>query len=417
MLSALAIWLGAYLIGALPFGYLLARARGVDIFKAGSGNIGATNVGRVLGKKFGILAFVLDFLKGAIPVAAAMALKPEVPELGAGGWLEVGAGAAAFLGHLFPVYLGFRGGKGVATGAGAAVVLVPGPALWAALAWVTVVAVTNYISLASLAAVTVLVGVSFAAGDKLGDARLLFCVLAGALVFVKHHANIVRLLDGTENKAGWGTFVRKPLHVLALGLWFGSAVFFSLVVAPTLFETFEGLGKSADRPAWFPLPASFAQAVGDIDGPREQGSRAFGYVVGPLFQWYFLVSGVCGFVAAWTALAWSRENPGKKVHRWRTMLLLLAFATVVIGWPLEHKVAELRELRNHGTDVVLGGDADTAAVEKMRALRSEFGAWHLVSLMLNFATILLVTGGMALASQLPGESPALPARDKPPLGH
>src|SRR4051812_39483567 len=112
---ALLIWLGAYLIGAIPFGYLVARWRGVDIFKAGSGNIGATNVGRVLGKRFGILVFLLDFAKGAVPVAVALALKGEMlettppgppfvrggDEFLARGWLEVGAGLTAFLGYLF----------------------------------------------------------------------------------------------------------------------------------------------------------------------------------------------------------------------------------------------------------------------------------------------------------------------------
>src|SRR3954469_12238656 len=99
----------AYVVGAVPFGYLVARLRGVDIFSAGSGNIGATNVGRVLGRKFGLLVFVLDFLKGAVPVALVRAYLPAEP------WAAVAAGLAAFVGHMFPVYLRFRGGKGVAT--------------------------------------------------------------------------------------------------------------------------------------------------------------------------------------------------------------------------------------------------------------------------------------------------------------
>src|ERR1700730_11259696 len=88
------IWLGSYLVGAIPFGYLMARRRGVDIFKTGSGNFGATNVGRVLGKKLGILVFLLDFAKGALPVAVALAIKKEAPSeyFFQSGWLEVGAG-------------------------------------------------------------------------------------------------------------------------------------------------------------------------------------------------------------------------------------------------------------------------------------------------------------------------------------
>src|SRR5215472_13647210 len=116
ILSALTL-LAAYFIGAIPFGYLVARVRGVDILRQGSGNIGATNVGRVLGRRMGILVFCLDFAKGALPVVAALrfaAAVGEPPQI-----LGVAAGMAAFLGHLFPVYLRFRGGKGVATGAGA----------------------------------------------------------------------------------------------------------------------------------------------------------------------------------------------------------------------------------------------------------------------------------------------------------
>src|SRR5436853_5171547 len=121
MMPPLPIILGvllSYFLGAVPFGYLIARARGVDIIHAGSGNIGATNVGRVLGRKFGLLAFALDFLKGVVPALAATLLSRQVkPDLPA-DTLGVTAGVMAFLGHLFPVYLCFRGGKGGATGAG-----------------------------------------------------------------------------------------------------------------------------------------------------------------------------------------------------------------------------------------------------------------------------------------------------------
>src|SRR5215204_553842 len=131
----------AYLVGAVPFGYLVARARGVDIFAAGSGNIGATNVGRVLGRKLGVLVFVLDFLKGAVPALVVSQLF--------GTTAGVVAGLAAFLGHVFPIYLRFRGGKGVATGFGVVVVLLPWPTLVAAIVWVTTLAATRYVSLAS----------------------------------------------------------------------------------------------------------------------------------------------------------------------------------------------------------------------------------------------------------------------------
>src|SRR5947209_1029630 len=115
-LLVLSVVLAAYLIGAIPFGFLVARARGVDILSQGSGNIGATNVGRVLGRRFGILVFLLDFLKGAVPTFAAgiLALRhaEELPPWLARDGLAVLAGLAAFVGHMFPVYLNFNGGKG-----------------------------------------------------------------------------------------------------------------------------------------------------------------------------------------------------------------------------------------------------------------------------------------------------------------
>src|SRR5271156_180934 len=164
----------AYLVGAIPFGYLVARWRGVDILHQGSGNIGATNVGRVLGRRFGILVFVLDFAKGALPVLAAQTVGP--------GWLPVTAGLAAFLGHLFPVYLRFRGGKGVATSAGVVAVLLPWPALGAVLTWVAVVCSTRYVSLASLVAALALCGVQLGLTPQpFGEERAVlsvFCLIA-----------------------------------------------------------------------------------------------------------------------------------------------------------------------------------------------------------------------------------------------
>src|SRR5262249_25677299 len=146
----------SYLAGAVPFGYLVGRWRGVDIFARGSGNIGATNVGRVLGRRFGVLVLVLDALKGALPTLAAAALhralRPALPPAP----LPIVAGVSAFLGHLFPVYIRFRGGKGVATGAGVVAVLLPLETLAALLTWLVVVCASRYVSLASLAAAWVL---------------------------------------------------------------------------------------------------------------------------------------------------------------------------------------------------------------------------------------------------------------------
>src|SRR5258708_5998722 len=205
MLLALCTLVVAYLIGAIHFGWLIARAHGVDIFQAGSGNIGATNVGRVLGRKLGLLVFGLDFAKGAIPVALAGLLPAEAHEsLGLPNALRVGVALCTFVGHMFPVYLGFRGGKGVATGAGAVLVLVPGPTLLAVLAFVAVLGTTRTVSLGSLVAATTLcVARLLSAANPLDRESVVvtgFCVAGTVLILVKHRANIARLMRGKENR-------------------------------------------------------------------------------------------------------------------------------------------------------------------------------------------------------------------------
>jgi acyl-phosphate glycerol 3-phosphate acyltransferase len=413
--------LGAYLLGAVPFGYLVGRWRGVDLFHAGSGNIGATNVGRVLGRRYGILVFVLDFAKGAVPTAAAAAIKHAAasPPLG----LEVFAGLAAFLGHLFPVYLRFRGGKGIATGAGVVAVLLPLPALGAIGTWLVVLAAWRYVSVASLAAAVALcvlhLALSPAPFTGEGVIMTLFCFLAAGLIFLRHRGNLSRLLRGTENRLQDTNAMRllaKTIHVLAVGLWFGTAVFFTFVVAFSLFHAFETEARKpkAERPVWFPVAGPFD------DGPevrKEQGTRAAGLAVGPLFDYYFLLQGICGFAAAVTALGWSRAEPDRKVHKVRAVVVLLALGTVVAGWPIERRVSELRDARNKAVDAehaaAPSGEraALTAAAESARA---DFTRWHAYSLSLNLVTVLLVTVAMALAARLPnGAAPApTPERGK-----
>src|SRR5262249_14190853 len=163
--------------------------------------IGATNAARVLGRKYGAIVFVLDFLKGAgpvaavVPLASALALGSEAV-LGAPDVLRVGAAALAFAGHLFPVYLGFRGGEGVATGACSIFVLVPGPAALAILGWVVVLFASRIVSLSSLAAVTILVAARLVGTPTAftPDALpvTLYLLAGAAMVFVKHRANVRR---------------------------------------------------------------------------------------------------------------------------------------------------------------------------------------------------------------------------------
>jgi acyl-phosphate glycerol 3-phosphate acyltransferase len=381
------VTVAGYLIGAIPFGYLLGRWRGIDIRQQGSGNIGATNVGRVLGRRFGILVFLLDFAKGAVPCAVAQGLAADLAPVGGRDLPAVAAGLAAFLGHLFPIYLRFRGGKGVATGAGVVTVLLPGPAVAALLTWVVVVSSTRYVSLASLTAVVVLCLVRGAGTPQpwSPENRILtiFCFVAAALVCLRHRSNVQRLLHATENRLPDSpamSQLTKTLHVLALGLWFGSAVFFSLVTAPIVFATFARVADEPTdkRPAW--LAPSFN---------KENANQLSGMVVGPIFPWYFLLQGVCGLVAVVTAASWRWSGLGGRLDRIRFGILALALAAVLVGWPLELKVSALSAAR-YATDPTTAAEA-----------RAVFGQWHGFSLLLNFVTLGLVTAGMALAARLP----------------
>ena len=196
---------GAYLIGAIPFGFVIGKLHGVDIRKVGSGNIGATNVTRTVGKTAGRVCFALDFLKGALPVLAAQLIYPELP------WLTLVCGAATVAGHIFPVYLKFKGGKGISTAAGVALALAPLPLLGAAVIWVAVFFIWRYVSLASiLAAVSlpVFAGVFMLLDWGTETARsgltLGFLVAAAVVAVLRHKENVKRLLDGTESR-----FVKK----------------------------------------------------------------------------------------------------------------------------------------------------------------------------------------------------------------
>jgi acyl-phosphate glycerol 3-phosphate acyltransferase len=426
--------LGGYLAGSIPFGYLVARLKGIDITRQGSGNIGATNVGRLLGRPFGILVFVLDFTKGAAPAAAAMALAGDDISPTAAGVI---AGLGAFLGHLFSVFLRFRGGKGVATGAGVVAVLLPIPALAAVVAWLVCLCSFRYVSLASLVAAAVLCAVHLArAGAPFaGDEVILtvFCLVAVGLVFLRHQGNLRRLIRGNENRLSERptmTHASKIVHVLTVGLWFGMAVFFSFPVALSLFGSFEAEAQKNERPTWFPLPAEYRQESG-VEGfnlQKEQGTRAAGFAISPLFHHYFLWQGVCGFLALLTALGWTRAEPWRRVHRVRVVVLMLAVVTVLLGWPIEQKVSELRLARNAAGDRLMEklktNSPALPSVDEIRgevvAVRGQFTTWHLWSLLLNMVTVGLVTAAMAQTAMLPeskraaAAEPARTAADQPP---
>ncbi|NLW50499.1 MAG: glycerol-3-phosphate 1-O-acyltransferase PlsY [Candidatus Brocadiaceae bacterium] len=194
----------AYLCGSVPFGFLAARlVRGVDIRETGSRNIGATNAARALGFRYFPLLVLLDLAKGFLPTLAAQHVVPAGD--GAVAPLAILTGIAAIVGHVFPVFLGFRGGKAVATGGGVFLALSPWAVLAAGLAWGVVFALTRYVSLASIVAAVVLpVAVWFRSPDVCGvwDPLTAFAAVAGAFVIYRHRGNIRRLLDGTENRIG-----------------------------------------------------------------------------------------------------------------------------------------------------------------------------------------------------------------------
>lgn len=200
MIAGLALAAAAYLFGSIPFGLLLTRAlAGVDVREVGSGNIGATNVGRAAGPAAGIATLVLDAAKGALPVlAAAMFLEPVGP--GADAWPAV-AGVAAFLGHLFPPWLRFRGGKGVATAFGVTLALSPWVALAALLAFAAVLAVVRIVSVGSLAGAATCAGGMLAAHGARSPPSWAALFMAVAIV-VRHRANIARLARGEEGRLG-----------------------------------------------------------------------------------------------------------------------------------------------------------------------------------------------------------------------
>ncbi|HLM56113.1 MAG TPA: glycerol-3-phosphate 1-O-acyltransferase PlsY [Pyrinomonadaceae bacterium] len=196
MLSAFAVLL-AYLIGSIPFGYLIVRLRGGgDVRETGSGGTGATNVTRRAGKWAGLLTLALDALKGTL--VALLARRFLADGMGVDWWV-VAASLAAIVGHVFPVWLGFRGGKGVATGLGVFLGLAPPAVLCALPVFVLVVWLTRYVSLGSVTAAALLPLFVWLTGD--GRAPLLTAAaLGGALIVYMHRANIGRLLSGTENK-------------------------------------------------------------------------------------------------------------------------------------------------------------------------------------------------------------------------
>ncbi len=198
MIRELPWFLAAYFLGAIPTSYLVGRlVRGEDLRRLGSGNLGATNLFRVLGWRYAVPVALFDMAKGAVPVLVF------APLAGAGEFTPLLLGATAMLGHVFSVFVGFRGGKGVATGAGVVLGLAPWAFLGALAIWAVLVRATGYVSLGSIAAAIALPPLVWVLHPDRRDLTWLFVALA-ALVVVTHRANLRRLLAGTESRFGRG---------------------------------------------------------------------------------------------------------------------------------------------------------------------------------------------------------------------
>lgn len=192
----------SYLLGSIPAGYLAGRIARADIRTMGSGNIGATNVTRVLGKRYGYPVFVIDFLKGLIAVrlsillAKQMQLPGTLTEL-----IGIIAAVACVVGHAFPVWLRFKGGKGVATSAGALSGLMPLAALVGGVIWFAAFKVTRYVSVASITAaiaLPIIIFIVLSRSEAHVGILFYFSICLAVLVVLRHRSNLVRLANGTE---------------------------------------------------------------------------------------------------------------------------------------------------------------------------------------------------------------------------
>jgi acyl phosphate:glycerol-3-phosphate acyltransferase len=222
MLIFVACLAASYCLGSIPAAYIAGKSRGIDLRKHGSGNLGATNVMRVLGTKVGLLVFAFDMAKGATPVLLFPRLVPaSTLPFGNPVWFAILCGAAAIAGHTRPVFLGFgKGGKGVATAAGVFLALAPVQTLLALVVFAVVLLSSGYVSLGSLTSATILPLLLAITVGVLSPVFMVSVVIA-LFVFWTHRANIVRLRNGEEHRFGKreaGPAAKRPAATLAIAL-------------------------------------------------------------------------------------------------------------------------------------------------------------------------------------------------------
>ena len=190
----------SYLLGAIPNGFLIARAKGIDIRKVGSGNIGATNVYRSVSKSLGLLTFALDAVKGAVPAAVFPLLGSKVLGGSLPVWSSLLFGGLAIAGHTWPIYLKFKGGKGVATSAGALIAIAPAAVGVGFVIWAVALVVSRYMSVASIVAAVAVPVAGWFFYRAQGLALPVALAVLGALIVWRHKGNIQRLISGSENR-------------------------------------------------------------------------------------------------------------------------------------------------------------------------------------------------------------------------
>ena len=207
MIMFIVVLAGSYLLGSIPFGYLIGRIAGIDIRKVGSCNIGATNVVRVLGKRYGYAVFLLDFFKGfgAVKLSMLLAMRSP-PDWNSPELFGSIAAVSSIVGHSYPPWLKFKGGKCVATSAGALLALTAvGGLIWFGI-WIVIFWLTSYVSVASITAALLLPVVILVISWRNQSAKVIFyfSVCAAAVVIWRHRSNLSRLMHGTEPR-----FIRK----------------------------------------------------------------------------------------------------------------------------------------------------------------------------------------------------------------